>query len=278
MALMALLFCARMDDCLVRCRARSDMTPGLLLFYLLLSSSCQDASKAAAALRHHELEDAIFANDVQECTTALEGKADPEGTIDLTPARLAELDLHSHRLYHYYAEETKATPLILAASLGESEICSTLLAHGAKLFVKSKWGWVAAQYAARMEHPELARQLMESDPLSAHFSIVIELGRQQVVLYKDGSPVISGKISTGKPGYDTPPGHYLVTDKVRMQKSTIYKVPMPYFLRLSFSEYGIHQGVNPGRPASHGCIRIGQETVAKSVFDQTPIGTLVTIE
>jgi len=168
--------------------------------------------------------------------------------------------------------------LILAASLGEGEICSALLAHGAKLFVKSKWGWVAAQYAARMEHPELARQLMESDPLSTHFSIVIELGRQQVVLYKDGSPVISGKISTGKPGYDTPPGHYLVTDKVRMQKSTIYKVPMPYFLRLSFSEYGIHQGVNPGRPASHGCIRIGQETVAKSVFDQTPIGTLVTIE
>jgi lipoprotein-anchoring transpeptidase ErfK/SrfK len=53
---------------------------------------------------------------------------------------------------------------------------------------------------------------------------------------------------------------------------------MPYFLRLSFSEYGIHQGVNPGRPASHGCIRIGEETVAKGVFDQTPIGTLVTIE
>jgi lipoprotein-anchoring transpeptidase ErfK/SrfK len=253
------------------------MTPAILLFYLLLDSSCQEATKVAATARQHQLEEAIFAN-AKECTAALDGSANPDGKVDLTPARLAELDLHSHRLYHYYAEETKATPLILAASLGESEICSALLAHGAKLFVKSQWGWVAAQYAARMEHPELARQLMESDPLSTHFSIVIELSRQQVVLYKDGSPVISGKISTGKPGYDTPPGHYLVTDKVRMQKSTIYKVPMPYFLRLSFSEYGIHQGVNPGRPASHGCIRIGEETVARSVFDQTPIGTLVTIE
>jgi L,D-transpeptidase catalytic domain/Ankyrin repeat len=254
------------------------MTPAILLFYLLLNSSCEDATKAAASARQYQLEEAIFANDARECTTALEGSANPDGKVDLTPARLAELDLHSHRLYHYYAEETKATPLILAASLGESEICTALLAHGAKLFVKSQWGWVAAQYAARMEHPELAGQLMESDPLSTHFSIVIELSRQQVVLYKDGSPVVTGKISTGRPGYDTPPGHYLVTDKIRMQKSTIYKVSMPYFLRLSFSEYGIHQGVNPGRPASHGCIRIGEETVARSVFDQTPIGTLVTIE
>jgi hypothetical protein len=254
------------------------MTPGILLFYLLFTSSFQEATKAAAEVRQHQLDDAIFANSTQDCTDALEKGANPEGTVDLTPARLADLNLRSHRLFHYFAEETKATPLIMAASLGEGEICTTLLAHGAKLFERSQWGWVAAQYAARMEHPELAGRLMESDPLSTHFSIVIELGRQRVVLYKDGSPVVTGKISTGRPGFDTPPGHYLVTDKIRMQRSSIYKVPMPYFLRLSFSEYGIHQGVNPGRPASHGCIRIGQETVAKTVYDQTPIGTLVTIE
>ena len=254
------------------------MTPGLLLFYLVFSTSYQDAAKAATAVRQHQLEEAIFANSVQDCSAALVEDANPDGIVDLTPARLADLNLRSHKLYHYFAEETQATPLILAASLGEDDICSALLAHGAKLFQRSRWGWVAAQYAARMEHPELAGRLMESDPLSTRFSIVIELGRQQVVLYKDGAPVVSGKISTGRPGYDTPPGHYLVTDKIRMQKSSIYKVRMPYFLRLSFSEYGIHQGVNPGRPASHGCIRIGEETVAKSVFEQTPIGTLVTIE
>jgi lipoprotein-anchoring transpeptidase ErfK/SrfK len=119
---------------------------------------------------------------------------------------------------------------------------------------------------------------MEADPLCTHFNIVVELGRQEVVLYKDGIPVVTGSISTGKPGHDTPPGHYLVTDKIRLQRSTIYKVKMPYFLRLSFSEYGIHLGVNPGRPASHGCIRIGRESVARRVFETTPIGTLVTIE
>jgi lipoprotein-anchoring transpeptidase ErfK/SrfK len=254
------------------------MTPGILLFYLLLSSSCDEAAKAAAAVRQYQLEEAVLANSVQGCINALEYNANPDGIVDLTPARLAELNLHSHRLFHYFAEETKATPLIIAASLGEDDVCSTLLTHGAKLFQKSQWGWVPAQYAARMEHPELASRLMESDPLSARFSILVNLSQQKVVLYKDGAAVVTGKISTGRPGFDTPPGHYLVTDKIRMQKSTIYKVRMPYFLRLSFSEYGIHQGVNPGRPASHGCIRIGEETVAKSVFYQTPIGTLVTIE
>jgi lipoprotein-anchoring transpeptidase ErfK/SrfK len=254
------------------------MTPGILLFYLLLSSSCDEAIKAAAQVRQHQLDEAVFANNAHDCVNAIADGANPDGTVDLTPARLAELNLHSHRLFHYFAEETKATPLILAASLGEDDVCSTLLAHGAKLFEKSQWGWVAAQYAARMEHPELASHLMESDPLSARFSILVDLSHQKVVLYKDGAAVVTGKISTGRPGYDTPPGHYLVTDKIRMQRSTLYKVRMPYFLRLSFSEYGIHQGVNPGRPASHGCIRIGEETVAKSVFDQTPIGTLVTIE
>jgi hypothetical protein len=254
------------------------MTPGILLFYLLLSSSCDQAAKSAAEIRQHQLDEAVFANSVQECTDALAVGASPDGIVDLTPARLADLNLHSHRLYHYFAEETQATPLILAASLGEDDLCSTLLSHGAKLFQRSRWGWVAAQYADRMDHPELASRLMESDPLSAHFSIMIDLSHQKVMLYKDGTVVVMGKISTGRPGHDTPPGHYLVTDKIRMQKSTIYKVPMPYFLRLSFSEYGIHQGVNPGRPASHGCIRIGEETVAKSVFEQTPIGTLVTIE
>ena len=53
---------------------------------------------------------------------------------------------------------------------------------------------------------------------------------------------------------------------------------MPYFLRLSFSAYGIHQGYDPGHPASHGCIRVAQEAAAKALFDQTPIGALVTIE
>ena len=69
-----------------------------------------------------------------------------------------------------------------------------------------------------------------------------------------------------------------MTDKERTRFSSLYKVPMPYFLRLSFSEYGIHEGYDPGRPASHGCIRVAGQGTARTLFNRTPIGTLVTIE
>jgi lipoprotein-anchoring transpeptidase ErfK/SrfK len=68
-----------------------------------------------------------------------------------------------------------------------------------------------------------------------------------------------------------------VTDKEKAWKSTIFKVAMPYYLRLSCKDFGLHAGVVPNHPASHGCIRLPEEA-ARKFFDQTPIGTLVTVE
>ena len=195
----------------------------------------------------------------------------------MTPELLRAASSRSKRVAHYFAEETKATPLIVAAALGDTAVCRQLVSHGANRYLTSGWGWIAAQYAAKCGHPELARSLFNSDPSATHYRIEIGIAPQTIILYKDGLAVVSGKISTGRRGYDTPPGFYLVTDKERTRKSSLYKVSMPYFLRLSFSEYGIHQGFNPGRPASHGCIRVGKETVAKAIYEATPIGTLVTI-
>ena len=95
---------------------------------------------------------------------------------------------------------------------------------------------------------------------------------------QDEVAFLTARISTGRQDKPTPPGNYLVTDKIRLERSTLYKVPMPYFLRLSFSEYGIHYGINPGHPASHGCIRVGSEETAQKIFESCPIGTLVRIE
>jgi lipoprotein-anchoring transpeptidase ErfK/SrfK len=196
----------------------------------------------------------------------------------MSPMRIQALNEISHRLSHYFAEETKATPLMIAASLGKRDVCEALMRNGAVRYQASAWGWVPAQYAAKCGYPELAQTLFDSDPLAANYQLVITITGQSVVLYKNGVPVVTGKISTGRKGYDTPQGRYLVTDKERSRRSSLYKVPMPYFLRLSFGEYGIHQGYNPGRPASHGCIRVGAEEVAKAIYEQTPIGTLVTIQ
>ncbi|MGA8659441.1 MAG: L,D-transpeptidase family protein [Chthoniobacterales bacterium] len=254
------------------------MAPSLLAIYLLLSSLWPQLTQLALDTRQDQLEEGVLKADQGLVIEAASAGADVNHPISMTSGRLRELGYVNRRLAHYFTGETHASPLIVAAALGENAICETLLSHGAKRYLVSSWGWMPAQYAAKLGHPELAQQLFDSDPRAAHYAILIRLASQTVILYKDGLTLVRGRISTGRPGFDTPAGRYLVTDKERTRLSSLYKVPMPYFLRLSFSEYGIHQGHNPGRPASHGCIRVAGEQVARTIFDRTPIGTLVTIE
>ena len=66
------------------------------------------------------------------------------------------------------------------------------------------------------------------------------------------------------------------TDKKTEHVSTIYKVKMPFFMRLNCRDFGMHEGVVPDHPASHGCIRVPRDA-ARKLFKEVPIGTLVTI-
>jgi lipoprotein-anchoring transpeptidase ErfK/SrfK len=51
---------------------------------------------------------------------------------------------------------------------------------------------------------------------------------------------------------------------------------MPYFMRLSCREIGLHAGVCPGYPASHGCIRMPHGEV-RAFFGVLKIGDPVII-
>ena len=51
---------------------------------------------------------------------------------------------------------------------------------------------------------------------------------------------------------------------------------MPYFQRLSCGDFGLHAGVVPGYPASHGCIRVPAGNAAK-LFAMTQAGDRVMI-
>ena len=146
------------------------------------------------------------------------------------------------------------------------------------MLFRSGYEWIPAEYAAKGGHPGLAKILLGLNPKENHFKIEISLHDQKLIVYRDEESFLTARISTGRKDKPTPPGNYLVTDKIRLERSTLYKVRMPFFLRLSFSEVGIHYGVNPGRPASHGCIRVGSESMAQKIFEACPIGTLVRIE
>ena len=64
-------------------------------------------------------------------------------------------------------------------------------------------------------------------------------------------------ISTGMPGHSTPMGVFSVIEKQRWHRSNIYSgAPMPYMQRITWSGVAMHEGVLPGYPASHGCIRM----------------------
>ena len=158
------------------------MLPSLIAFCLLLHSSSPELARQAAVFRQNQLADAVLANDRPAMLTAIDAHANLNSPIVLTAERLTALARASARLEHYFREESKATPLILAAALGEKELCTVLVERGAERFRASAWGWVPAQYAAKCGFPELASTLIESDPLATHFNIKIELPA-------DGDPI-----------------------------------------------------------------------------------------
>ena len=92
----------------------------------------------------------------------------------------------------------------------------------------------------------------------------------------DGNEIFATKVSTGRKGFATPTGDFVITNKHRAWTSTIYHASMPYFQRLSCSDFGLHEGNVPGYPASHGCIRVPAGNAAK-LFTMTQAGDRVRI-
>jgi len=136
-------------------------------------------------------------------------------------------------------------------------------------------------------------------------SIRIVLSEQRAYFYKGGKLVGESVISSGKKGFDTPPGNYKVIQKDKDHVSNIYgdyvdaqgnivkknvdvtKDPlppgatfqgakMPFFMRFT-GGYGMHAGYLPGYAASHGCVRM-PETMAEHFFDAADTDTPVTVE
>jgi len=86
------------------------------------------------------------------------------------------------------------------------------------------------------------------------------------------------KVSTGRPGFDTPTGSFKVIAKNDTAMSSIYKSPMEFAMRLGnpYKGINIHQEKVPDVPASHGCIREHFKT-AMMMFIWTPAGCPVEI-
>jgi len=136
--------------------------------------------------------------------------------------------------------------------------------------------------------------------------IWISLSDQIAEIERGGRKIGWCYVATGREGYSTKPGQYKIMEKIVDKYSNRYgwiedelgnvvvpaarvgtktgegmmyvAAPMPYWMRLTSYGIGMHGGLipEPGKPASHGCIRLPKDFVPK-VYDVVQVGTPVTI-
>jgi lipoprotein-anchoring transpeptidase ErfK/SrfK len=135
--------------------------------------------------------------------------------------------------------------------------------------------------------------------------IVVHLSEQRAYFYKGKHLVGESTISTGKPGFSTPPGHYHVLQKEKDHVSSEFGdyiddegnvvksnidvrkdskprgthfdgARMPYCMHFN-GGYAMHEGYVPPYAASHGCIRL-PKGMAEHFFNAAPEGTSVIVK
>jgi lipoprotein-anchoring transpeptidase ErfK/SrfK len=135
--------------------------------------------------------------------------------------------------------------------------------------------------------------------------VVVSISKQRAVLLKGDEVAIDSPISSGKRAGMTPTGHFNVMEKDKDHRSSVYGnfvdrggrvvrggvsvridsapsgthfsgAPMQWFMRLTGDGVGMHIGILPGYPASHGCIRMPPQA-AEMFFSRVKIGTPVEV-
>ncbi len=196
-----------------------------------------------------------------------------------TPVSRSILDRITIRDLKYALESDRGvTPLISCAARGDVEGATELLRSGARPnLCTTRYHRYPINFAATQGYLFLMRILLGRQPESEpQILVTIDLSSQRAWLVKEGQVVDSTTISTGREGFGTPAGRYVITDKHRSWTSTLYHVSMPFFMRLNCSAIGLHSGHVTGRPASHGCIRLPYEK-ARSFFGVCRVGDEVQI-
>ena len=136
-------------------------------------------------------------------------------------------------------------------------------------------------------------------------SILVSLSKQRAYLLVDGKVAVDTPISSGKRNGWTHKGDFEILEKDPDHHSTLYGdfineegrivrsgvsskldaapsgtrfrgAPMKYFMRLTPEGIGMHVGILPGYPASHGCIRLPVD-MAQAIYNKVPLKTPVTV-
>lgn len=162
----------------------------------------------------------------------------------------------------------------------------------------------AADLIRKQEPVKINQSLLkEVTPDAIH--VVVSLPKQRAYLMAGEQIVIESPISSGKRGHTSPTGHLQVLEKDPNHHSSLYGdfvdnsgrivragvsaridaapsgthfagATMKWFMRLTDDGVGMHIGILPGYPASHGCIRMPPDG-AKLFYDHVKVGTPVDV-
>jgi lipoprotein-anchoring transpeptidase ErfK/SrfK len=106
-------------------------------------------------------------------------------------------------------------------------------------------------------------------PAQANVLIQIDQSAQRMSVDVDGERLYDWRVSTGRPGYDTPNGAFRPNRMDADHFSEEYdNAPMPDAIFFDLNGHAIHGSFEPvGHPAaSHGCVRLDPDNAAK-LFD-----------
>ena len=108
--------------------------------------------------------------------------------------------------------------------------------------------------------------------------VVVDLVTQMTYVYRGDQLVGASTMSSAKTGHITPYGNWTILEKRPFYRSKKYdNAPMLWMERIDNYGIAFHGGVNPGYPASHGCMRLPMK-FAEKLYGVTKVGTKVVIE
>jgi ankyrin repeat protein len=263
--------------------ARAEFSKALAARDTIMAPLLMEKYAGAPAASEHaqpQLAYAIASGDTRQVRTLLDLGADPNTTLD-QPGDTAFREWVGNNFMRYYLDTTPGlNVLMLAAGLKQADTVTLLLGYGANRNAcsRGKSSLIALYFAAWADSPETIQVLLGDAPSKEDVLIEVSLNEQRARYYRNGQLILSSEISTGRDGFATKTGEYVITDKHLEHHSTLYhNASMPYFMRLSCQAFGLHEGYVTGQPASHGCIRLPGE-VARRLFKEAPIGTWVSIK
>ncbi|MEO0414724.1 MAG: L,D-transpeptidase family protein, partial [Verrucomicrobiota bacterium] len=185
----------------------------------------------------------------------------------------------SDYIQYVMTRESNITPLMMAAAQRNIDVAKALRAAGATNERTNKYT-TAVSIAARYGGAEMMQICYGRDPNYQPRKLVVDITDQQMIFYRDGEVAFTSQCSTGMGGlkgeYATRRGSFVITEKSKDHVSSIYGSKMPWFMRLSYGDFGFHTGVVWRPYASHGCIRLPDST-AEKIFKECEIGDLVII-